>query len=497
MKRRTAKEFEVHFARSQRHPVRMMIPPTPSLLGSKPSAVNTNPVGATLHAVSQEATPPAPKSSEAPAARPGAAGLKPNIVFILVDNVGWGDIGAYGGQIPTPRIDQLAREGIRFTNYTVEPQCTPSRAAILSGRLPVRSGTSRVPFPGEGQMGLSPWEYTIAELLSDSGYATALYGKWHVGNTPGRMPSDQGFDEWWGLLNSSDEAAYSKYPLAKEAGIPTPRVWEGYKGQASKPAGDFTMEAKRFMDEKIAELSVGYIKKHAARGKPFFVYTAFTHIHPPMMVHPDFAGTSKDRGGLFADMIGEMDHRVGQILDAIKASGIEDNTIVVFSSDNATGGVFGGGGGSNGPWHGNFFTPPFEGSYRVPAAIRWPGRIPADKVTNEMLGAVDWMPTLAGLVGEAKRVPTDRPIDGVDAASFMLGKSDKTGRDTVMYFGSDNELMSVKWNTTKVIFRYSNGIRDPIVAPQMPLLFDLSSDPGENVNLWELNMEGAWMLGQR
>src|SRR5271165_4290508 len=141
---------------------------------------------------------------------------KPNIVFILVDNVGWGNFGVYGGTIPTPRIDQLAREGIRFNNYNVEVECTPTRSAIMTGRHPVRSGTYKVPFPGTGKAGMAPWEYTIAKLLSDAGYSTALYGKWHLGDTQGRLPNDQGFDEWWGIMNSWDEAGYTTWPLFKE-----------------------------------------------------------------------------------------------------------------------------------------------------------------------------------------------------------------------------------------------------------------------------------------
>jgi len=136
---------------------------------------------------------------ESQSARQGDTVLgKPNIVFILLDNVGWGDFGVYGGLTPTPRIDELARQGIRFNNYNVESQCTPTRAAILSGRYSVRSGTYTVPFPGQGKMGLASWEYTIPKLLSDSDYTTAMFGKWHLGNTPGRMPNEQGFHEWWG-----------------------------------------------------------------------------------------------------------------------------------------------------------------------------------------------------------------------------------------------------------------------------------------------------------
>lgn len=236
--------------------------------------------------------------------RGDAAVGKPNIVFILLDNVGWGDFGVYGGLTPTPRIDDFARQGIRLNNYNVESQCTPTRAAILSGRYSARSGTYRVPFPGQGQMGLAPWEFTIPKLLSDSGYATALFGKWHVGNTPGRMPNEQGFDEWWGILNSSDEAAYSNYPLFKTLGAPAPQFWEGRKGSPSQPVGAFTLEGKLFMDENIAKRTVGYIQRNAATAQPFFIYIGFTQIHPPMTVHPDFATKSERRGGTYSDCLG-------------------------------------------------------------------------------------------------------------------------------------------------------------------------------------------------
>src|SRR5262252_9913825 len=242
---------------------------------------------------------------------------KPNVIFILADNIGWGDWSIYGGQVPTPRIDALAAQSIRFTNYCVEGQCTPTRSAILTGRMPVRTGNTRVPMPGEGKMGLAPWEYTIGELFSDAGYATALYGKWHVGNTPGREPNDQNFDKWWGILNTSDEAAYSQYPLWRALGLPAPQIWEGRKGSPSKPAAPFDMQAKIFMDENVAKHSVDYIKRKAKdKSKPFFLYVGLTQMHPPMVTHPDFAGKSTGRGSIYADIIGEMDFRMGQILDA-------------------------------------------------------------------------------------------------------------------------------------------------------------------------------------
>ncbi|HEX8812612.1 MAG TPA: sulfatase-like hydrolase/transferase, partial [Terracidiphilus sp.] len=285
------------------------------------------------------------------------AGGKPNIVFILVDNVGWSNFGVYGGTVPTPRIDKLASEGIRFNNYNVEVQCTPSRSAIMTGRHPVRSGTYTVPFPGEGKAGMAPWEYTIAELLSDAGYATALYGKWHLGDTQGRLPNDQGFDEWWGIMNSWDESGYTAWPQFKETGVPVPMIWEGKKGEQSKPVMPLDLNVRPIVDEKyIIPKTIDYIKRNAAAKKPFFVYVGYSELHQPIIPNPNFANKSPERSGQIADCIAEMDYRVGQVLDAVKEAGIEDNTIFILSSDNATGGATPQDGGrQNGPWRGDFF----------------------------------------------------------------------------------------------------------------------------------------------
>jgi arylsulfatase A-like enzyme len=427
------------------------------------------------------------------------AAKKPNIVFILVDNVGWGAFGVYGGTVPTPRIDKLASEGIRFNNYNVESQCTPSRAAIMTGRYSVRSGTFTVPFPGQGLAGLAPWEYTVAELLSDSGYATAMYGKWHLGDTQGRMPNDQGFDEWWGIKDSWDEAGYTAWPLFKESGLPAPMLWEGKKGEPSKPVMPLDLKVRAVVDEQyIVPKTVDFIKRTAAAKKPFFVYVAHSEIHPPFVANPTFAGKSTARGGVIADLLGEMDYEVGQIMDAIKEAGVDENTVVILSSDNGSGGFIPQVGGStNGPWRGDFTNTPFEGSMRVPAMIRWPGRIPTGVATNEMLAAVDWLPTLAGLAGASNLVPKDRPIDGVDASAFMLGKSATTGRDNYMFFGIDGELMSIKWKIFKTIFRYTEApvsVEKPYIKPQFPMIYDLTSDPHEDNNLIYTDLTVGWIL---
>jgi arylsulfatase A-like enzyme len=426
---------------------------------------------------------------------------QPNIVFVLCDNTGWGDFSCYGGSTPTPRIDKLASEGIRFNNYTVESQCTPTRSAILTGRQSVRSGTFKVPYPGEGEGGLSPWEYTIAELLSDAGYTTSLWGKWHVGEVEGRLPTDQGFDEWWGYKNSVDEAGYTSYAafraLVRETGIGSPKIWEGKRGQKSTAVCELDMKLRPFLDELIVGKATDYITRTAEGDKPFFTYVALSNLHPPTQVHPDFDQTDPSRLGTYADSVAEMDYRVGQIVDCVDATGVGDDTIIVFTSDNGAGliNVSRGLGGSSGPFRGGFFTPPWEGSMRVPALVRCPGKVPAAVVTEEMLSAHDWYRTFAALAGALDKVPTDRPMDGVDASAFLLRGNEKTGRETLLHFGPDGSLMSAKWRNIKVVFRYSDGIDRPIVQPQFPMVFDLGSDPGERYNLFEMKMDMGWMFG--
>jgi arylsulfatase len=195
-----------------------------------------------------------------------------------------------------------------------------------------------------------------------------------------------------------------------------------------------------------------------------------------------------------------MDYRVGQVMDAIKEAGVEDNTIFIFSSDNAGGGASPQiGGATNGPFRGDFFNTPFEGSMRVPAMIRWPGKVPSGVVTEEMFAAVDWMPTIAGMVGSSNLVPKDRPIDGIDASNFMFGKSKKTGREYYPFFGIDGELMSIKWKIYKTIYRYAQSpisIQQPFVTAQIPMIYDLSSDPHEDNNLMYTDLTLGWVYAQ-
>jgi len=417
---------------------------------------------------------------------------RPNIIFIVVDNLGWGDLGCYGGKAPTPRIDSIAHDGVRLDNYNVEAQCTPTRAAILTGRMPIRSGTSAVPLPGQGPYGLVPWEYTFAQLLSDAGYATALYGKWHEGEVEGRLPTDKGFDEWWGIKNTSDEAGYASYPAFVEMGLPAPKVWRGVKGSPSEPVEDFDLEIRPFMDEKIIDHTIDFIRRNAKSERPFLAYVGLTQLHPPFQPNPRFLG--KTDGGTYSDCLWELDCHVGKLLDAVDQEGITEDTVVVLSSDNGALKINAMGGGSSGPWRGHFMTPPFEGSHRVPAIVRWPSTIPASTVSNNIFAAVDWLPTIANLVGESDRVPEDRPIDGVDGTALLMGETSDRSRQWFVFYGPDGELMSVKWKSYKVVFRYSEGMSCPIVTAQWPLVFNLINDPHEDWNIMDTKLDMFWIF---
>jgi arylsulfatase len=340
---------------------------------------------------------------------------------------------------------------------------------------------------------LAPWEYTIAELLSDAGYATACYGKWHLGDVEGRFPTDQGFDEWWGISESSDTASYTAHPLYP-ADAPVPVILESKKGEQPTASAKFDLETRPLMDEGIAKRTVDFIHRNAASDTPFFAYVPFTNVHPPMIAHPDFADMSANP---LPANISELDFRTGQILDALDEAGVADNTIVVWVSDNAAAQLQGSVAGSNGPWRG-MFGGGWEGSIRTPGMVRWPGHIQAGITSDEIIATYDWMPTLAALAGQGARVPDDRPIDGIDMSSFMLGETDKSGRDSFLFMGTDAQVVSAKWKTMKVHFRLaeSDSWTAALVKPQIPSVYDLVADPGEKVNLMDSDLTVTWVIGQ-
>jgi arylsulfatase A-like enzyme len=428
---------------------------------------------------------------------PVSAAEKPNIIYILVDNWGWGDVSIQGSTVPTPRIDALAAQGMRFTNFNVQNQCTPTRSAIHTGRLPIRSGTQKVAAPGEPD-GLAPWEYTIAELLSDAGYSTALYGKWHIGSKPGRMPNDQGYDEWWGINEGSNAAAYTSTPQFDPAVAEVPHFWTGVKGSPATKTEVYDIPAKASMDHRSTAKAIDFIKARSREQMPFFVYVGFTHFHPPWGVHSDF--TDKSMAGVYADTKMEVDYNVGQIIDAIDEAGISENTIVIVTGDNGAanypspGLVTGEVGGSNGPWRGGLSTA-YEGGMRTPAMIRWPGKILAGSVTDEILADLDWFPTIAHLIGEEARIPVDRPMDGVNQAEFLVGKQERSSRDYVVTYVGDT-VFAVKWRNMKVHFATAEGTHAYVQKYTFPQVFDIKEDPKESFEHW--GNEGyahAWVMG--
>jgi arylsulfatase A-like enzyme len=428
------------------------------------------------------------------------AGKKPNIVFILTDNLGYGELGVYGGGIlrgaPTPRIDKLASEGMRLLNFNVEAQCTPCRSALMTGRFAIRSGTYEVPIGGAPD-GLTQWETTIAQLLSAQGYATGMWGKWHLGSTEGRFPTNFGFDEWYGIPRSYDECLWpslnetnsmwpsvgSKQGWDAELAHPEP-IYEARKGEKASVVAELNVDLRRTMEAEITNRAVDFIKRNASADKPFYAYISSSMVHLPVLPGPEFAG--KTGNGDWADCLAQMDHCTGQILDAIKEAGVEDNTMVVFTSDNGPEGTHPWEGDS-GPWRGTYFTA-MEGSLRVPFIIRWPGKVQAGSVNNEIVHIVDMFTTLASAGGA--KVPEDRPIDGVDQSDFFVGKQESSNREGFVVYVADR-LSAVKWRNWKMHLIRQENIFDPPIKLPLPRLINLLTDLKEERDVVAYN---TWVM---
>jgi len=414
---------------------------------------------------------------------------KPNIVLVFMDNFGWGEPGFNGGGIirgaPTPRLDTLAAEGIRLTNFNVESQCTPSRAAIMSGRYAIRTGNGTIPLGG-GVYGLVQWEVTMAEMLSDAGYATGMFGKWHLGHTEGRFPTDQGFDEWYGIPNSSDETAWKALDGYAESGVEGTYIYEGKKGSTPRKVMDYDLEQRPLIDLELTKRSIDFMKRQTKAKKPFFLFVPYTLAHYPALPHPDFAG--KTGNGRWADVLAQIDAYNGMLLDAIDELGIGDDTLFVFTADNGpeafpegtnTGSVDYPIPGTAGPWRGTLFTG-FEGSLRVPFAARWPGKIPARSVSDEIVHEMDLFTTFAKIAGG--KVPDDRVIDGVDQTDFLLGKQEKSNREgLIVYMG--NDIWGVKWRNWKINLKEQQTIFSSKQDLGLPRVYNLYKDPGETLNV--------------
>ena len=417
---------------------------------------------------------------------------QPNIVLVLMDNFGYGEIGVYGGGVlrgaPTPNIDSIAVEGFQLTNYNVEAECTPSRAALMTGRYGIRTRQRQNGPPRGVWYGITQWEITLAEMLSNEGYATGIFGKWHLGDTKGRYPTDQGFDEWNGIPRSSDRAFWpdsNSFTPGSHPDANFAHVMSSFRGQEPKELEVYDRAKRATIDKDITDHAIDFIKRKASSGQPFFAYLPYTQTHEPVDPHPDFNGTTGN--GSFADVLAQTDSYVGELLDTIDKLGLKENTIFIFTSDNGREGVprsFG----FTGPWRGSMFSP-YEGSLRVPFLIRWPGKIPNQQVSNEIFHQIDLFPTLASFIGVD--IPKDRTIDGVDQSNFLMGKTNKSARESlVIYIG--NELFGAKWRNWKILIKEMDedgyGIKNMAYAS----VYNLIVDPKEEVP--ELNyLNDTWV----
>lgn len=411
---------------------------------------------------------------------------RPNIVLILADNLGWGELGCYGGGVlrgaPTPRIDDLATQGLKFLNFNVESDCVPTRSALMTGRQAIRTGAFQS-VPAGLPQGLTKWEVLLPEVLSAKGYATAHYGKWHLGDIEGRLPNDRGFDDWYGLPRTSNESMFTSSRTYDPDIVGLPYIMEGKKGGTSSKVKLFDEDTRRTIDGELIDKTIDFMTEQTKAGTPFFAYVPITQMHFPNLPHPDFIGATEH--GEMADSLAEMDHRVGQVVDAIDELGIADDTILIFGSDN--GPEF------RTPWRGtagfwrSTYHTAMEGSLRVPFMIRWPGRIPEGGITDEVVHIADLFPTIHRIIGAD--VPTDRAIDGVDQLDFFMGKQEKSNREGFVFYIKD-EMRAVKWREWKLHLVWEPEVNDGAIKLEAPYLFNLIQDPKEETNVM---MDNNWV----
>jgi arylsulfatase A-like enzyme len=397
----------------------------------------------------------------------------PNVIIIVTDDQGYSDLGCYGSrEIKTPRIDRMAAEGMRFTDfYAPAPVCTPTRAGLLTGCHPQRlslgyipaekpDGTAAHVLYSLSRNGLNPDEVTVAEVLKARGYATAMLGKWHLGDMPPFLPTKQGFDSWLGTPYSNDMK---------------PQVLMRGEQVVEDP-----MDQDKLVD-RYTEEAVKFIA--ANKDKPFFLYLAHNMPHRPLHVAERFRG--KSAGGMYGDVVESIDWSTGRVLDSLKENGVDEQTLVVYTSDNGPWHLIGEQGGYAFPLRGGKGTT-YEGGMRVPFIARWPGKIPAGKVCREPLSHLDLMPTIAALAGGKL---ADRKIDGAEVIPILLGQPDAKNPHEALFYYSNGNLNAVRSGRWK--FKVQTTLQDETEygkyenpeAKVPPALYDLERDPSEQKNV--------------
>jgi len=435
------------------------------------------------------------------------ASARPNIVIIFNDDQGYQDLGCFGSpNIKTPNVDRLAEEGMRFTDfYVASPVCSASRAALMTGCYPYRVGVTGVFFPNRGSQGLDPKHVTLAETLKTVGYATAAVGKWHLGDEVKFLPTHQGFDSYFGIPYSNDMTAaqsmqyaedcrflegFTKEKLDAEFAKNGPKLSRPFKNKVPLMRDEVCVEfpadqstiTRRFADEGIR-----FMDRSVKSGKPFFLYLANSMPHTPLFASPEFEG--KSERGLYGDVIEEIDHNTGRLMKHLKKLGIEDNTIVIFTSDNGPWLVKGDHGGSALPLFEGKMTH-FEGGQRVPAIMKWPGHIPAGSTCREMALSMDLHPTLAGIAG-AELKPAI-PMDGRNILDLMLGREGARTPHEYFFF-VHNAVRSGDWKYHKrEVFKVKATMRDT----KGPTLYNLREDIGESRNVIKEHPEVAARLAK-
>jgi arylsulfatase A-like enzyme len=407
----------------------------------------------------------------------------PNFVIIFMDDMGFGDVGVYGAEgYDTPNLDRMAAEGIRFTDYhSGASVCSASRASLLTGCWPQRVGVTGALSP-RAETGINPDEILLPEILKEQGYATAIFGKWHLGHHEMFLPTNHGFDEYFGLPYSNDMWPGHPKPEVAAKFPPLP-LMEGTK-------------VVRYLDEQsqlttwYTERAVSFIERH--KDQPFFVYIPHAMTHVPLYVSDKFKGSTQR--GLYGDVMAEIDWSVGQILETLKKNGLDENTLVMFTSDNGPWLAYGDHGGSSGPLREGKHTA-WEGGTRVPAIMRWPGRIPAGQVNDELVSAMDVLPTFAKLAGA--EAPKDRLIDGHDIWPILAGQKDARSPWDYYYHFKSGELWGVRSGRWKLFVAHefhdvieAGGGGLPGATGNTPVelsLFDLKNDVGEQINVASAN----------
>lgn len=422
----------------------------------------------------------------------------PNIILIFMDDLGYGDLSCYGAlQYRTPQLDKLAGEGVRFTNFlAAQAVCSASRAALMTGCYPNRVGISGALFPN-AKVGLNPDETTIAELLKEKGYATGMFGKWHLGDKPEFLPTKQGFDEYVGLPYSNDmwPVHYDGKPIANESD----NRKKSFPYLPLLSNNDTIQEIKTLDDQAkltgiYTERAVNFIKKN--KKGPFFIYLPHSMPHVPIAASAKFKGKSNQ--GTYGDVLLEIDWSVGEIMKALKENGLDKNTMVIFTSDNGPWLNYGNHAGSSGGLRegkGNSF----EGGQRVPCIVRWKGVTPEGVVCNKLTSTIDLLPTIANICGA--KLPAKK-IDGVDILPLLKGNMDATPRKYFYYYYRRNNLEAVRRDDWKLVLPHEGRTYEgqqpgndgfPGKAPEnhpFPLaLYDLRRDPSERYDVKELYPE--------